>query len=53
MNFFTALDEVYREIALMKQLNHSNVCSLVEIIDDPNSEKLYVVLENYQNGELM
>ena len=53
MTFFTALDEVYREIEIMKQLNHDNLCSLVEVIDDPNHDKLYVILPIYESGELM
>lgn len=53
MTFTTALDEVYREIEIMKKINHQNLCKLVEVIDDPNADKMYVILDLYQNGEIM
>ena len=36
----TAFDDVIREIAIMKKLNHENVMTLHDVIDDPNSNKL-------------
>jgi [calcium/calmodulin-dependent protein kinase] kinase len=33
-------EEVKREIAIMKKLNHENVMTLHDVIDDPNSNKL-------------
>lgn len=53
MTFVTALDEVYREIDLMNKMNHKNLCKLIEVIDDPNADKMYVILDFYKNGEVM
>jgi [calcium/calmodulin-dependent protein kinase] kinase len=50
-NFTTALDDVYKEIEIMKKLNHPNIIKLYEIIDDPNSEKLYLVMPVADYGE--
>ena len=36
------LDRVYREIAILKKLNHSNVVKLVEVLDDPAEDNLYM-----------
>ena len=35
----------------MKRLNHPNIIKLYEIIDDPNSEKLYLVMPVADYGE--
>ena len=32
--------QVYREIAIMKKLDHPNVVKLVEVVDDPEEVKL-------------
>lgn len=36
------LQKVYREIAIMKKLDHPNVVKLVEVLDDPEDENLYM-----------
>ena len=36
------LQKVYREIAIMKKLDHPNVCKLVEVLDDPEDDNLYM-----------
>jgi len=51
MTYITALDEVYTEIEIMKKLNHNNVIRLFEIIDDPLSDKLYLVMPVADYGE--
>ena len=38
-------EEVKREIAIMKKLNHPHVLRLYEVMDDPKVNKLYLVLE--------
>ena len=50
-NFTTALDDVYKEMEIMKRLDHPNIIKLYEIIDDPNSEKLYLVMPVADYGE--
>jgi serine/threonine protein kinase len=46
----TALDDVYRELEIMKKLSHPNIIKLVEIIDDLDSGKLYAVMEYASSG---
>ena len=36
------LQKVYREIAIMKKLDHPNVTKLVEVLDDPEDDNLYM-----------
>lgn len=37
------LQNVRREVALMKKLVHPNVVRLLEVIDDPHNDLLFVV----------
>ncbi|ORZ38441.1 kinase-like domain-containing protein [Catenaria anguillulae PL171] len=46
------LEKIRREIAIMKKCIHPNVVQLVEVIDDPNSDKVYMVLEHMAGGEI-
>ncbi|XP_017984638.1 PREDICTED: serine/threonine-protein kinase GRIK1 isoform X2 [Theobroma cacao] len=41
----TAMTNVFREVSIMKMLDHPNIVNLVEVIDDPKSDYLYMVLE--------
>jgi len=47
------LDKVYREIAIMKKLDHPNVVKLVEVLDDPEEDNLYMVFEFLERGEVL
>ncbi|XP_037728108.1 calcium/calmodulin-dependent protein kinase kinase 2-like isoform X2 [Drosophila subpulchrella] len=47
------LDRVYREIAVLKKLDHPNVVKLVEVLDDPQEDSLYMVFELVQQGEVL
>ncbi|XP_050548029.1 calcium/calmodulin-dependent protein kinase kinase 1 [Daktulosphaira vitifoliae] len=47
------LDKVYREIALLKKLDHPNVVKLVEVLEDPDEDHLYLVFELLEGGEVM
>eukprot|EP00659_Diplonema_papillatum_P002800 gene2800-4378_t len=49
----TALDDVKREIAIMKRCNHPNVCSLHEVINDEEESKLYLIVDYYEKGALV
>jgi len=44
---------VYKEIEIMKQVEHPNIIRLHEVIDDPVSDKLYLVLPLAEYGECM
>ncbi|KAL8516050.1 hypothetical protein ACS0TY_014648 [Phlomoides rotata] len=46
----TAMTDVLREISIMKVLSHPNIVNLVEVIDDPTADHLYMVLE-YVEGK--
>jgi len=47
------LQKVYREIAIMKKLDHPNVVKLVEVLDDPEQDNLYMVFELLEGGEVL
>jgi [calcium/calmodulin-dependent protein kinase] kinase len=37
----------------MKKLNHQNVVSLIEVLDDPDEDSLYMVMEMCKKGVVM
>lgn len=47
------LHRVYREIAVLKKLDHPNVVKLVEVLDDPVEDHLYLVFELLEGGEVL
>ena len=49
----TPLAKVYREIALLKKLDHPNVVKLLEVLDDPDEDNLYLVFELVEKGEVL
>eukprot|EP00980_Cylindrotheca_fusiformis_P000611 scaffold154_cov129-Cylindrotheca_fusiformis.AAC.28 len=53
MKVRTALQQVEREIALMKKLSHPNIVPMLEVIDSPVSDMLYMVLEYMPLGEIL
>lgn len=53
-----ALTDVYKEISIMKELNHPNVIKVHEIIDDTSGTKIYmsksyIVIDYCDRGALM
>lgn len=42
-----------REIDILKQVSHKNIIRLYEVIDDPNDDKLYLVLEYAARSQIM
>ena len=40
----TAMTDVVREVSIMEKLDHPNI-NLVEVIDDPETDYFYMVLE--------
>ncbi|KAJ1028813.1 hypothetical protein NDA16_001978 [Ustilago loliicola] len=50
---WTTDQKVRREIAIMKKCSHHNVVQLKEVIDDPQSKKIFMVLEYMEGGEIV
>ncbi|KAJ6010466.1 hypothetical protein N7451_001878 [Penicillium sp. IBT 35674x] len=44
---------IKEEIAIMKKLNHNNLVSLIEVLDDPTEDSLYMVMEMCKKGVVM
>ena len=44
---------IRNEIEIMKRCSHVNVVRLFEVIDDPRSNNLYLVIEYMEKGDLM
>ncbi|XP_028914644.1 calcium/calmodulin-dependent protein kinase kinase 2 isoform X6 [Ornithorhynchus anatinus] len=47
------IEQVYQEIAILKKLDHPNVVKLVEVLDDPSEDHLYMVFELVNQGPVM
>ncbi|KAI5268976.1 Pkinase-domain-containing protein [Aureobasidium subglaciale] len=48
-----SLDLIKEEIAIMKKLHHTNLVALIEVLDDPDEDSLYMVLEMCKKGVVM
>ncbi|EXB74661.1 putative serine/threonine-protein kinase [Morus notabilis] len=48
--FETAMTDVFREVLIMKMLDHPNIVNLIEVINDPETDRFYMVLE-YVEGK--
>jgi serine/threonine protein kinase len=46
-------DKTKKEIAILKKIRHTNVVALLEVIDDPELKKIYMVLEHVELGEVV
>lgn len=46
-------DKTKKEIAILKKIRHDNVVALLEVIDDPELKKIYMVLEHVELGEIV
>lgn len=53
MGIKTAFDAVEKEIEIIKLLAHENIVKLHEILTDEDNEKLYLILDNCEKGEIM
>jgi hypothetical protein len=45
-------EEIVKEIAILKKLSHPNIVNLVEVIDDPTTDSLLLVMEYVEGGTL-
>jgi [calcium/calmodulin-dependent protein kinase] kinase len=48
-----ALYLIREETAIMKKLNHPNLVQLIEVLDDPEEDSLYMVMEMCKKGVIM
>lgn len=48
-----ALYLIREEVAIMKKLDHPNLVQLIEVLDDPEDDSLYMVLEMCKKGVVM
>ena len=46
-------DEVKKEVAVLKKARHPHVVSLFEVIDDKDYDKVYLILEYVERGEII
>ncbi|KAI9807268.1 MAG: hypothetical protein M1833_000011 [Piccolia ochrophora] len=44
---------IQEEIAIMKKLHHENLVGLIEVLDDPGEDSLYMVMEICKKGVIM
>ncbi|KTW27364.1 hypothetical protein T552_02343 [Pneumocystis carinii B80] len=44
---------IRKEIDIMKKINHRNIVNMIDALDDPNGDSLYIVLEMCEKGVLM
>ncbi|XP_038615244.1 calcium/calmodulin-dependent protein kinase kinase 1 [Tachyglossus aculeatus] len=47
------LERVYQEIAILKKLDHVNIVKLIEVLDDPAEDNLYLVFDLLRQGPVM
>ncbi|KAL6933122.1 uncharacterized protein HGUI_02098 [Hanseniaspora guilliermondii] len=45
-------DKIRKEVTIMKLLNNKNVIKLIEVLNDPESKKIYLILEYCAHGEI-
>ncbi|CAG0916905.1 unnamed protein product [Notodromas monacha] len=47
------MDQIRREVAILRKLDHPNVVKLVEVLDDPDDDHLYMAFELLEKGEIL
>lgn len=47
------MEDLKREIMIMKKMKHLNIVTLTEVIDDPTGSKLLLVMEYMEGGPVM
>jgi len=47
-----AEDKVKKELAILKKVHHPNIVTMLEVIDDPEMTKVYIVLEFCEKREI-
>mmetsp|Transcript_9485 Transcript_9485/g.21709 ORF Transcript_9485/g.21709 Transcript_9485/m.21709 type:complete len:1183 (+) Transcript_9485:42-3590(+) len=46
------LADLKNEVEIMKRMSHPNIVRLVEVIDDPSADKMYLIQEYAEKGEI-
>jgi serine/threonine protein kinase len=46
-------DQIKREIAILKKVNHPSIVKLRQVVDAPTSDKIFLVLEYMEGGEII
>lgn len=41
----TVYDNILNEISIMKKLDHPNIVKLIEVLDQPDDDTIYIVME--------
>ncbi|KAK9823463.1 hypothetical protein WJX72_002919 [[Myrmecia] bisecta] len=47
------IDDLRREVAIMRTLRHKNIVSLQEVVDDPRGNKMLLVMDYMEGGPVM
>lgn len=47
------MEDLRREIHIMKQMRHQNIVTLKEVIDDPQGSKILLVMEYMEGGPVL
>ena len=47
-----ATGQIAREIAVLKRMRHNNIVKIIEVLDDPDEDTLFVVMEYLADGPL-
>ncbi|KAF5321012.1 hypothetical protein D9619_001892 [Psilocybe cf. subviscida] len=48
----STMNSVHKEIAVMRRCRHPNIVRLLEVLDDPDDEKIYLIMEYLPGGEV-
>ena len=48
-----ATGKVAKEIAILKRLDHENIVKIIDVLDNPDEDKLYIVMEYLPSGALL
>ena len=48
-----ATGKIAKEIAVLKRLEHENIVNVIDVLDDPDQDKLYIVMEYLPSGALL
>lgn len=52
-NSIEPMEMIREEIAIMKKLHHPNLVTLIEVLDEPGQDSLYMVMDLCKNGVVM